>query len=76
MNDNASRVEMASVGQNRYSSMQKLLFKAQMLPEKDFETAFSTLESVVEGLNQKKRPDGDKKSRAQVANIVTGSFHS
>lgn len=75
MNDNASRVEMVSFMQKRYSYLQKLLLKAQSLSDKDFETAFSTFESVVETLNQKKQKieESDKMSKNKFSNLITKS---
>ena len=75
MNDNASRVEMVSLVQKRYSYMQKLLIKSQVLSDKDFETAFSTFESVVETLNQKKlkSSDRDKTEKSKLSGLITDS---
>ncbi len=54
MNDCASRLEMVSTVQKRYSYVQKILLKSQVLSEKDFQTVFSAFESMVDSLNQKK----------------------
>jgi hypothetical protein len=75
MNDNASRVEMISFMQKRYSYMQKLMSKAQILSDKDFETAFTTFESVVDSLSQKKQKnsDLDKPDKNRLTNFITKS---
>ena len=75
MDDNASRVEMVSLLQKRFSYMQRFLLKAQALSDKDFETAFSTFESAIEVLNHKKQKNEvpDKNLKGGLSNLMTSA---
>ncbi len=53
MNDNASRVQMICSMQKRHSNLQKLITKAQLLSDKDFENACLTFESILDSFNKK-----------------------
>ena len=72
MNDNASRVEMSSLMQKRFANMQKLLLKAQTLSDRDFETAFSSLESIVESLKKKslKQEPTEKTTNNKLSQLI------
>ncbi len=75
MNDYASRVQMSSLGQKRVATMQKLLLKIQSMSDKDFDMAFSTIETVVDNLTQKKQSpmesDKDKSTKNNLSNMIT-----
>lgn len=71
MNDSATRIEMLSHTQKRYSYMQKLFLKVQALSDKDFETAFTTFESVLETLNKKQKiPPSDADSKLKKESLA------
>lgn len=55
MNDQASRMEMSSLIQTRFTNMQKMLIKTQMLSDKEFQMAYETFESLVDSFQQKKQ---------------------
>jgi hypothetical protein len=59
--------------QKRFSYMQKILLKAQMLSDKDFEAAFLTFESAIEALNHKKQKNegSDKSLKGGLSGLIT-----
>ncbi len=73
MNDHASRVQMNSLGHKRIVVMQKLLLKIQGMNDKDFDTAYTTLESVVDNLSKKPlgSEDKDKGVKKNLSTLIT-----
>ncbi|MGY3802771.1 hypothetical protein ACWNT8_01705 [Pigmentibacter ruber] len=55
MNDQAARAESAGIAQKKFSNFQKLVTKVYSLSDKEFDIAFSTLESMLENFNNKKK---------------------
>lgn len=71
MNDVATRVGMVSSMQRRYFNLQRIFLKAQLLSDKDFETALTSLETLVDTMAKKK--NGEDKSKENIAKIITNS---
>ncbi|APJ04754.1 hypothetical protein [Silvanigrella aquatica] len=75
MRDQACRAESGGIAQKKYSHFQKLVTKVYALSDKEFDIAFSTLESMIENFNSKKtKPNEDDKkqqSKEKTINIIT-----
>jgi hypothetical protein len=74
MGDQASRAETSGIAQKKYTHFQKLITKVYSLSDKEFDIAFSTLESMIENFNNKKiKPNEDEKqkNKANAIGIVT-----
>lgn len=54
LTDQSARVDWMSPCQKRQASVQRLLSKIQLLTESDFEAAFGTMESIVDGIQLKR----------------------
>jgi hypothetical protein len=71
MGDQASRAETSGIAQKKYSHFQKLITKVYSLSDKEFDIAFSTLESMIENFNSKKlKPDEEEKKQKNKANSI------
>ncbi|WGL61068.1 hypothetical protein QEJ31_05600 [Pigmentibacter sp. JX0631] len=55
MNDQAARAESAGIAQKKFFNFQKLITKVYSLSDKEFDIAFSTLETMLENFNNKKK---------------------
>ncbi len=75
MNDNASRVEVVSSVQKRFSLLQKILLKAQVLSDQDFETAFNSFDAMVDNLKQKtqKKLEQENTSSNKLNQVILNS---
>lgn len=75
MGDQASRAEANNLAQKKYSHLQRLMSKISALSDKEFDIAFSTLESMIENFNTKKAKQDDekniKKNKENAINIIT-----
>ncbi|KAB8028138.1 hypothetical protein [Fluviispira multicolorata] len=75
MGDQACRAESNSLAQKKYSHLQRLMSKISALSDKEFDIAFSTLESMLENFNTKKtKKEDDKisnKNKENAINIIT-----
>ena len=64
MRDQACRAETNGLAQKKFSHFQKLVTKVYALSDKEFDIAFSTLESMIENFNSKKaKPNEDEKKQ-------------
>ncbi len=71
MGDQASRAESSGIAQKKYSHFQKLITKVYSLSDKEFDIAFSTLESMIESFNSKKvKPDENEHKQKNKANSI------
>ncbi|BBH54194.1 hypothetical protein [Fluviispira sanaruensis] len=61
MGDQACRAESNSLAQKKYTHLQRLMSKISALSDKEFDIAFSTLESMLENFNTKKSKVEDDK---------------
>lgn len=75
MGDQACRAETSGIAQKKYSHFQKLITKVYSLSDKEFDIAFSTLESMIENFNSKKTKQNEEekkqKSKASSIGILT-----
>lgn len=75
MGDQASRAESNGIAQKKYSHFQKLVSKVYTLSDKEFDVAFSTLESIIESFNNKKikqnNEDNKQKSKSNAIEVIT-----
>ena len=72
MGDQAARAETSSIAQKKYSHFQKLITKVYSLSDKEFDIAFSTLESMIENFNSKKiKPDDEEKKQKNKSNSIS-----
>ncbi|RDB36331.1 hypothetical protein [Spirobacillus cienkowskii] len=60
MRDQACRAETSGIAAKKFSHFQKLLTKVYSLSDKEFDIAFSTLESMIESFNSKKTNSEDE----------------
>lgn len=58
--DLACRMESQSIAQKKYSHMQRLLSKISTLSDKEFDIAYSTLESMIDNFSNKKVNNEEK----------------
>ena len=54
MHDQAARAEVPALWQRRNDSLQRLLARVQTLSDAEFESAYQTLESLIENFAHKK----------------------
>lgn len=66
MSDHATRAEFCAQLHKRHSAMQVLMSKIQTLTDSEFETAYGTLESLIQNYNAKKAKN-DKKDENKTA---------
>lgn len=72
MGDQAARAESAGIAQKKFSNFQKLVTKVYSLSDKEFDIAFSTLESMLESFNNKKKePTKDEKNKDKSIELLT-----
>ncbi|WP_397599484.1 hypothetical protein [Silvanigrella sp.] len=75
MGDQASRAETSGIAQKKFFHFQKLITKVYSLSDKEFDIAFSTLESMLENFNSKKlnakKDDSSEKNKTKSIDIIT-----
>jgi hypothetical protein len=81
MDDVACRVEMGTLIQKRYYQVEKLLRKTQLLPEREFQSAFSSIESLVDSFQKKGQDEGQdekeqKEAKKGVSKLITKEIPS
>ena len=75
MGDQASRAETSGIDQKKLFHFQKLITKVYSLSDKEFDIAFSTLESMLENFNSKKlnakKDESAEKNKTKSIEIIT-----
>ncbi len=75
MEDQAARAESSGIAQKKFTNFQKLITKVYSLSDKEFDIAFSTLESMLESFNNKKKEtnknDNLEKNKEKSIEIIT-----
>ncbi|MBX9703612.1 MAG: hypothetical protein K2X39_05620 [Silvanigrellaceae bacterium] len=69
LQDSCARIESVGFGQKKYTAIQKVMTKILVLPDKDFDKVFSSLEALVDGiLAQQVKPESSGKYKTPKIN--------